>query len=48
MIHYLEVPPDQGVIKVRTTTLNQNGEPVRVFVRNPIVLRSLSPGEIHG
>src|SRR3989475_8361175 len=23
--------PDQGVIKVRTTTLNQNGEPVQVF-----------------
>ena len=31
--------PDQGVIKVRTTTLNQNGEPVQVFVGNLIVLR---------
>ena len=31
--------PDQGVIKVRTTTLNQNNEPVQVFVGNLIVLR---------
>jgi len=31
--------PDQGVIKVRTTTLNQNEEPVQVFVGNLIVLR---------
>jgi acyl dehydratase len=31
--------PDQGVIKVRTTTLNQNGEPVLVLVGNLIVLR---------
>ena len=31
--------PDQGVIKVRTTTLNQDGEPVQVFVGNLIVLR---------
>ena len=31
--------PDQGLIKVRTTTLNQNGEPVQVFVGNLIVLR---------
>ena len=31
--------PDQGVIKVRTTTLNQNAEPVQVFVGNLIVLR---------
>jgi len=31
--------PDQGVIKVRTTTSNQNGEPVQVFVGNLIVLR---------
>ena len=31
--------PDQGVIKVRTTTLNQNGEPVQVLVGNLIVLR---------
>lgn len=31
--------PDQGVIKVRTTTLNQRGEPVQVFVGNLIVPR---------
>ena len=41
---YLEVRPsksrpDQGLIKVRTTTLNQNNEPVQVFVGNLIVLR---------
>ena len=29
--------PDQGVIKVRTTTLNQDGEPVQVSVGNLIV-----------
>ena len=41
--------PDQGVIKVRTTTLNQNGEPVQVFVGNLIVLRRpSSSGETHG
>jgi acyl dehydratase len=40
---------DQGVIKVRTTTLNQNGEPVQLFVGNLIVLRrSTSSGETHG
>jgi acyl dehydratase len=31
--------PDQGVIKVRTTTLNQNDEPVQVSVGNLIVPR---------
>ena len=31
--------PDQGVIRVRTTTLNQNGETVQVFVGNLIVFR---------
>ena len=31
--------PDQGLIKVRTTTLNQNGEPVQIFVGNLIVPR---------
>ena len=41
--------PDQGVIKVRTTTLNQNGDPVQVFVGNLIVLRrSGSSGKSHG
>jgi acyl dehydratase len=29
--------PEQGVIKVRTTTLNQHGEPVQVSVGNLIV-----------
>ena len=31
--------PDQGLIKVRTTTLNQNGEPVQISVGTLIVLR---------
>jgi acyl dehydratase len=31
--------PDQGAIKVRTTTLNQNEEPVQIFVGSLIVLR---------
>src|SRR5712692_1027898 len=31
--------PEQGLIKVRTTTLNQNGEPVQVLVGNLVVLR---------
>ena len=31
--------PDQGLIKVRMTTLNQNDEPVQVFVGNLIVQR---------
>lgn len=31
--------PDQGVIKVRTTTLNQNNEPVQMSVGNLIVPR---------
>jgi len=31
--------PDQGVIKLRTTTLNQNDEVVQVFVGSLIVLR---------
>jgi acyl dehydratase len=40
----LEVRPSQlrrsrGMIKVRTTTLNQNGKAVQVFVANLIVLR---------
>jgi acyl dehydratase len=29
--------PDQGIVTVRTTTLNQNGEPVLIFVGNLIV-----------
>ena len=31
--------PDQGLIKLKTTTLNQNGEAVQVFVANLIVPR---------
>lgn len=31
--------PEQGVIKARTTTLNQNGEPVQILVANLIVPR---------
>jgi len=31
--------PEQGVIKVRTTTLNQNNEPVQILVANLIVPR---------
>lgn len=31
--------PEQGVIKVKTTTLNQNGEPVQVYIGNLIVPR---------
>ena len=31
--------PDRGLIKVRTTTFNQNGEPVMVFTGNLLVPR---------
>jgi acyl dehydratase len=31
--------PEQGLVKVRTTTSNQNGEAVQVFVGNLVVLR---------
>jgi len=31
--------PDQGLIKVRTTTLNQENQPVQVFVGNLVVAR---------
>ncbi len=34
---------DQGVIKVKTTTVNQNGEPVQVSVGNLIVPRRPGP-----
>ena len=41
--------PEQGMIKVRATTLNQNNEPVQVFVGNLIVLRRpTSSGEMRG
>jgi acyl dehydratase len=29
--------PTQGLVKMRSTTLNQNGEPVQIFVANLIV-----------
>jgi acyl dehydratase len=32
-------PPEQGLIKVRTATKNQNGELVQVSVGNPVVPR---------
>jgi acyl dehydratase len=35
--------PEQGLVKLRTTTLNQNGEPVQVSVGNLVVPRR-SPG----
>jgi acyl dehydratase len=31
--------PDQGIVKVKTNTLNQNEEPVQVFVGNLLVPR---------
>ena len=31
--------PEQGLIKLRSTTLNQNGEPVQIFVANLVVPR---------
>jgi acyl dehydratase len=31
--------PDQGIIKVRTTTLNQKDEPVQVSIGNLVVPR---------
>jgi acyl dehydratase len=34
--------PDQGLTKVRTTTLNQNGEPVQVMTSNLVVQRRTS------
>lgn len=41
--------PDQGIVKVRTTTLNQNDEPVQVSVGNLIVPHRLpSSGERRG
>ena len=37
--------PDQGLIKVRTTTLNQHGEAVQVLIGNLIVRRRATPVE---
>ena len=36
--------PDQGVIKMRTTTLNQNDDPVQIFLANLFVPRR--PGAV--
>jgi len=36
--------PEQGLVKVRSTTLNQNGEPVQIFVANLVVPRRPAPG----
>jgi len=36
--------PEQGLIKVRTTTLNQNGEPVQILVANLVVPRRTTSG----
>jgi acyl dehydratase len=35
--------PDQGLIKVRTTTFNQNDEPVQIQVGNLLVRRATDP-----
>ena len=35
--------PTQGMVKMRSTTLNQNGEPVQVFVANLVVPRREDP-----
>jgi acyl dehydratase len=35
--------PEQGIAKVRTTTLNQNNEPVQIMTSNLVVQRRLSP-----
>lgn len=35
--------PEQGIAKVRTTTLNQNGEPVQVMTANLVVQRKAGP-----
>jgi acyl dehydratase len=31
--------PDQGMVKIRTTTLNQKGEPVQILIANLVVPR---------
>jgi acyl dehydratase len=36
--------PDQGLIKVRTTTLNQHGEAVQVLIGNLVVRRRVQQG----
>jgi acyl dehydratase len=34
--------PEQGLVKVRTTTFNQNGEPVQVMTSNLVVQRKVA------
>jgi acyl dehydratase len=29
--------PEQGIVKLRTTTLNQDDEPVQIFIANLVV-----------
>ena len=36
--------PDQGLMKVRTTTLNQHGEAVQILIANLVVPRRVSQG----
>ena len=36
--------PDQGLVKVRTTTLNQSNEPVQITVGNLLVVRRTDGG----
>ncbi len=36
--------PDQGLLKVRTTTLNQHGEAVQVLIGNLVVRRRVQQG----
>jgi len=36
--------PDQGLLKVRTTTLNQHGEVVQILIANLVVPRRVSQG----
>jgi acyl dehydratase len=36
--------PNQGLIKVRTTTLNQDNDPVQVLVANLVVMRGPTDG----
>jgi acyl dehydratase len=38
--------PDRGMIRVRNTTFNQNGEPVQVFTGNLLVPRRPSEAQV--
>jgi acyl dehydratase len=40
-----QLRPDRGTIKMRTTTLNQNGEAVQVLTANLIVMRRSASAE---